>query len=143
MFNQLLQRSERGATGDEKSAFVQLSDAIMFDCISIPNCNIHTNTHMHNECNDTMLIYSVLVTLYFFLYISISLTLCFRGVFNFPEHMVPICATRFNIHNAAFTHTVHFMCMVMIMTKNSEKQHYLAGQCHDRILFSARYKLNF
>ena len=44
MFNQLLQCSERGATGDEKSAFVLLSNAIVTDCISIPNCNIHTCT---------------------------------------------------------------------------------------------------
>ena len=50
MFNQLLQRSESGATGDEKSAFVQLSDAIVFDSISIPNCNIQTHTYTHAQC---------------------------------------------------------------------------------------------
>ena len=43
MFNQLLKCWE-GATGREKYAFLQLCDAIVTDCISIPNCKIHTCT---------------------------------------------------------------------------------------------------
>jgi hypothetical protein len=77
------------------------------------------------------------------MYISISVELCFCGVFNFAEHMVPIRATRFNIHNSALTHTVHFTCTVMTVTKDSDKQHYLVGQCHDSNVFSARYRLIF
>ena len=77
------------------------------------------------------------------MYISMSVTLCFSGVFNFAEHMVPIHATRFNIHNSALSHIVYFTCMDMIVTKDSDKQHYLAGQCHDSTVFSARYKLIF
>jgi len=77
------------------------------------------------------------------MYISISVTLCFSGVFNFAEYMFPIHATRFNIHNSALSHAVYFMCMDMIVTKDSDKQHYLAGQCYDSIIFSARYRLNF
>ena len=57
--------------------------------------------------------------------------------------MVPIRAIIVNIHNSALTHTVRLTCMVVIVTKNSDKQHYLAGQCRDSIVSSARYTLNF
>jgi hypothetical protein len=52
MLNQFLQCSERGATSNEKSTFIQLPDTIVLHCISIPNCNKHTyETDTYGLCN--------------------------------------------------------------------------------------------
>jgi len=57
MFNQILQCSEPMVMADEKSAFVPLSDATVYDCISITNCNIqtHTHTHIHTSTTNVMI----------------------------------------------------------------------------------------
>jgi hypothetical protein len=44
MFNQLLQCLEQNLMAEVKSTSAQLSDAIVSDCISIPNCNTQTHT---------------------------------------------------------------------------------------------------
>jgi hypothetical protein len=49
IFNKVLQCLESGATGEEISASAVLLDAIVSDCISIPNCNIHTHTYKHAQ----------------------------------------------------------------------------------------------
>jgi hypothetical protein len=83
IFNQVLQCLESGATREEISTFVHLLDAIVSDCISIPNCNIqtHTHTNMHNKGNDTALIYTLFVTLSIsYVYIHLCGTVLLWGI---------------------------------------------------------------
>lgn len=38
MLDQFLQRAEGGPAGDEESAFVKLSDAVMLHCVTVSHC---------------------------------------------------------------------------------------------------------